>query len=97
MEKAEYLRGYRRARADRMAAERLDVPEGPAPKRGCNARRDGKRCGARVVSVSGGPFSERRLCADHVRLYREHDRVLARISELRPRAPQRRVAGLPRK
>lgn len=68
--------------AARLAVERLDVLEdGPVP-RGCNAPIPGGRCKRKVVTRYGGVFSERRLCAEHARLYAEHDLVLRRIRDI---------------
>lgn len=64
---------------NRMGAERLDVLEGPPPKKGCNA----SGCGKLVVYRRAGPFSMRRLCEEHARLYFVHDRILERALEIR--------------
>ncbi len=63
---------------NRMGAERLDVLEPPLGKKGCNAF----GCGKLVVYRRAGPFSTRRLCSEHARLYFVHDRIVERILAL---------------
>jgi hypothetical protein len=63
---------------ERHVSECLDTLE-VLPRKGCNAG----GCRRRVIETwpayIGGP---RRLCRVHVKLYREHDRLVARILEI---------------
>lgn len=81
-EKREYAKRYRRERMGLLASDRLDVLEPPPPPKGCNALIDGKRCRRLVVRINAGPFSVRRLCAEHSQLYFAHDRMLWQIRQI---------------
>lgn len=71
--------------ANRRAAERLDHWERFVHRWGCNARHeDGSWCSEPVSQVSGGPFSERRLCKAHAAAYKTHDLIVRRILDLPP-------------
>jgi hypothetical protein len=65
---------HERAGVERLYLERMDILE-TLPKKGCNAQ----GCRRAVVSRYAGPFSIRRLCVEHEKLYWAHDLVLARI------------------
>jgi hypothetical protein len=62
----------------RDAQERFDVLE-KLPRKGCNAKRNGRHCGRLIVYSRAGPLGMRRLCVEHESTYLTHRRILNRI------------------
>jgi hypothetical protein len=64
--------------SEREAVERLDVLEDELPRGICSVR----GCSQNARYAWAGAFGTRWLCSRHRPLYREHDRILARIRGL---------------